>query len=256
MVSTREEQQSLISKSIIIVIPNECPSTTESLASLVLEGFERLGSSVEIRTLQAIGIDVAEKTIVSLLEYEESFLEKVQETQFNKTKHFLLHSAETLWVTRSDVHETSGSPAKRMISGLLRCLKMEDASRRVYELHLCRDPSANLDSAARAICRRLSSLWEAKGDEAEEMETVEQSGVFCIPRYVPEKPLNHSLSLKGSEPLPETGKLIQPNRPLKLTIGRPGMLDTLHFVDDETSLQPLADEEVEIETKACALNFL
>jgi hypothetical protein len=88
------------------------------------------------------------------------------------------------------------------------------------------------------------------------METVEQNGTFYIPRYIPEKNLNHRLSLMESGAIPEVADLIQPKRPLKLTIGRPGMLDTLHFVDDETPFQPLRDEEVQIEVKACAMNFL
>ncbi|KAL3964599.1 hypothetical protein ACCO45_001603 [Purpureocillium lilacinum] len=41
-----------------------------------------------------------------------------------------------------------------------------------------------------------------------------------------------------------------------MTVGQPGRLDTLQFVNDNTASRPLLDEEVEIEVKACGLNFL
>jgi zearalenone synthase (highly reducing iterative type I polyketide synthase) len=40
---------------------------------------------------------------------------------------------------------------------------------------------------------------------------------------------------------------------LRLTIGKPGLLDTLKFVSDERMLAPLEDDEVEIQVKATGL---
>jgi hypothetical protein len=256
LISTRQEKQIFPSKDIMIVTPDDCASPTGSLASLIGQEFERLGSAVEIKDLQAAATNAHGKTVISLLEYEKPFFEEVQAVQFEQAKNILLHGAELLWVTRSDPNDGPGHPSKRAISGLLRCLKTEDASRRLYEFHFCRDIAADIDSAAHTICRRFCSFGGVKQSRPDEMETVEQNGTFCIPRYIPEKILNRCLSLKESGAVPEVGGLIQPKRPLKLTIGRPGMLDTLHFIDDETPFQPLHDEEVQIEVKACAMNFL
>jgi NADPH:quinone reductase-like Zn-dependent oxidoreductase len=256
LVSTRQEEQGFPSKDIMVVTPDDCTNPIGSLASLIRQEFERLGSAVEIKDLQAATTNANGKTVISLLEYEKPFFEEVQAVQFEQAKHILLHGSELLWATRSDPNDGPGHPSKRAISGLLRCLKTEDASRRLYEFHFCRDLTTDLDSAARTICRRFRSFGGAKQNRPDEMETVEQNGTFCIPRYIPEKILNRCLSLRESGAVPEVGDLIQPKRPLKLTIGRPGMLDTLHFVDDETPFQPLLDEEVQIEVKACAMNFL
>jgi NADPH:quinone reductase-like Zn-dependent oxidoreductase len=53
---------------------------------------------------------------------------------------------------------------------------------------------------------------------------------------------------------PEAQPLLQLGRPLKLTIGKPGQLDTLHFVSDLICEKPLPDDEVEVEIKANSVN--
>ncbi|KAI1345755.1 hypothetical protein F5Y01DRAFT_320442 [Xylaria sp. FL0043] len=256
LVSSRHEEQDFRSKDIMIVTPNDCNTATTTLASLIRCEFERLGLSAETGDLQTAAENAHGKTVVSLLEYENPFLEEVGPTQFEQAKQIFLHSTEILWVTRSDPDDKTGHPSRRIISGLLRCLKTEDSSRRLSELHFCRAATSDIDSAARTVCRRLCSFWKGKQNLPDEMETVEMDGALCIPRYVPEPVLNRSLSLKESSATPEIEDLVQPKRPLKLTIGVPGMLDTLHFVDDDTPFQPLPDDEVEIEVKACAMNFL
>ncbi|KAI0550654.1 hypothetical protein F4679DRAFT_594564 [Xylaria curta] len=256
LISTRHEHHDFRSKDVMIVTPDDCAGPTNTLASLIRCEFERLGSSVEIRDIQTATSSADGKTVVSLLEYEKPFLQEIGEAQFEQAKQVLLHSAELLWVTRSNPDELPAHPSRHIISGLLRCLKTEDASRRLYELHFCREAAPDVDSAARMISRRLCSFWGPKQTLPEEMETVEQDGALCISRYLPEPILNRSLSLKQHGAAPEVENLVQPKRPLKLTIGVPGMLDTLHFVDDDAPLQPLTDEDVEIEVKACAMNFL
>ncbi|KAI1273287.1 hypothetical protein F5Y07DRAFT_391401 [Xylaria sp. FL0933] len=256
LVSSRHEEQDFRSKDVMIVTPDDCNTATTTLASLIRCEFERLGSSAETGDLQTAAENAHGKTVVSLLEYENPFLEEVGPTQFEQAKQMFLHSTEILWVTRSDPEDKTGHPSRRIISGLLRCLKTEDASRRLSELHFCRAATTDIHSAARTVRRRLCSFWEGKLNLPDEMETVEMDGALCIPRYIPEPVLNRSLSLKESSAAPEIEDLVQPKRPLKLTIGVPGMLDTLHFVDDDTLFQPLPDDEVEIEVKACAMNFL
>ncbi|KAJ6259245.1 hypothetical protein Dda_6144 [Drechslerella dactyloides] len=42
---------------------------------------------------------------------------------------------------------------------------------------------------------------------------------------------------------------------LKITIGSPGILDTIHFVEDAESAREMQDNEVEVEVKAAGVNF-
>lgn len=258
MVATKpQETGRFLSKDIVVIVPDRCIGFMGSLASSICGAFEGLGANVVVKKVSEAATEATGKCVVSLLDYETPFLDGIDEAQFEKAKHFLLHCKELLWVTRSDSDDGPGHPTRRIISGLLRCLKTEDATRRLYELHFSRDLVSDVGSVSRIICRRLSTIWDAEADALEEMETAEQDGAFCIPRYVPDEAMNSSLARAVDTDLaPKIDNLVQTNRPLKMTIGQPGMLDTLHFVDDDVPSQPLPDEEVEIEVQACALNFL
>ena len=258
IVSTKPpENGHILSKRVVIITPDGCNATTQSLASLLAKKMENLGSTAVVSQLSDSSIIAEGKSIVSLLDYEASFLEDLSEIHFEQVKHLLLSSSEILWVTRSDPADGPGHPTKRIISGLLRCLKTEDASRRPHELHFSRDLFSDIEPVSETIHRSMCTILGASLQASQEMETAERDGIFCIPRYMPNTAMNRSLAqTKDVDLAPEVDKLLQPKRPFKMTIGQPGMLDTLHFVDDEDCSNPLPDEAVEIEVQACALNFL
>ncbi|KAL8982278.1 MAG: hypothetical protein Q9205_003166 [Flavoplaca limonia] len=49
---------------------------------------------------------------------------------------------------------------------------------------------------------------------------------------------------------------IRTHRPLTLTVGQVGLLDSIHYVDDKELLTPLKVNEVEISTAAAGMNFI
>ncbi|UNI20497.1 Type I Iterative PKS [Purpureocillium takamizusanense] len=260
IVSTKPRERIPL-RDVIVVVMVSSSGLTKSLASDVCRRFQRLGHRATVKDVAAAVADASGKTVIALLEYDEPFLGKAQQVEFEHAKHLLLHSRETLWVTRSDLADMPGHPANRIVSGLMRCLKTEDSSRRLYELHFSRPLDGDVETAGVAVCQRLCTIWDADGDGGtlDEMETAERDGAFCIPRYTPDRTMNDSIArATRSVVTPEVGSLVQAGRPLKMTIGQPGMLDTLHFVDDDDGplLRPLLDEEVEIEVRACGLNFL
>ena len=88
-----------------------------------------------------------------------------------------------------------------------------------------------------------------------ETEIVEEDDRFKIPRLMDERFKNWEIHTSGTVPHPEPQPLLQPGRPLALTVGIPGILDSLHFIDDLSLSSPLADNEVEIEVQANSLNY-
>ena len=77
-----------------------------------------------------------------------------------------------------------------------------------------------------------------------------------VPRLHLEQGTNRLISSLNTEWSPEFAPLKQPDRALTLTIGIPGMLDTLFFKYDESYRYPLKQDEIEIEVKATGLNFM
>lgn len=261
IISTKPHNMTMPRRDVVVVVSENCSSSTKTLASDICRRLQLIDRAVVVMDLASIGDEASSKSVISLLDYEkDAFFEGVTKESFEHAQHLIVHSNELLWVTRSDPDEAPGHPSKRMISGVMRCVKMEDSCRLLYQLHLSRLLDSDPISTSEAICRRLCTIWDAAEDEdtVEEMETEERDGCFHIARYLPYKAMNESLAyatLKAAVK-PHTGNLLQADRPLKLTIEHAGMLDTLRFVDDDTALQPLGENELEITVQACALNFL
>ncbi|RDA95562.1 hypothetical protein CP533_1202 [Ophiocordyceps camponoti-saundersi (nom. inval.)] len=260
------------SETVVLVVPDGGCRIVEELASqirsqllrnhdadksVLVQGFEEAAASTETRG----------STVIFLLECEGPFLENMTQSRFERLQHLLIHNKQVLWVTRSDPVDGPGHPSKRIVSGLLRCLKSEDSSYRPHELHLSR-PLEDVDSAATVIRHKIDAFWQGRLTGIDEMETVEQNGVWMIPRHMPQQALNSSL-LRVVNPEavpPEPARVVQPDRPLRLTIQKFRMLETLHFDDAESVYQPKtgddrslylpeAGEEVWVEVKACDMNF-
>ena len=89
-----------------------------------------------------------------------------------------------------------------------------------------------------------------------EKECVESNGVICISRIVEAGYLNNSVLSKGISPKAEARKFKEDTiRPLTMTIGSPGLLNTIQFVKDDIYDQALQSEDVEVEVKTLGLIF-
>ncbi len=88
----------------------------------------------------------------------------------------------------------------------------------------------------------------------QEPEYVEIDGLLNIPRLVRSNKLGLDLHARS---LPKRSSLgtVETAPPVTLTVGSPGVLDTLHFVEDDEYSKPLAEGEVEVRTKAIGVNF-
>lgn len=254
IVSTKlVEDVQVPAQTITIVLSDEAGEHAEALARSVLASLEPLWTSIAIARLADMAIDSRYDTVISLLEYESPLLDGIDEMAFQKVQSILVHCKALLWVTRSDAGEC---PSTRIISGLLRTVRSEDTSRRLHELHLARGPTDHGGSTRELICRQLQRLLHPVPGELDEAETVERHGQFYIPRYMPEDTMNENLARSSRMAVaPRMERLVQAGRPLKLTVAQPGSLDSLQFVEDAT-VDPLGEDEVEVEIRACGLNFL
>ena len=193
-------------------------------------------------------------SVVSLLEGDEHVFARCSKDSFEAIRDVILHSTKFLWVTCHASKDGIRSPESCAIFGLFRAAKSENGRLFLQELHLKkRDRSESADTA-KTIGRIVTSTWAADGHAEYEDEIVEANGVLTVPRLVDEEHLNRTLQTIGVTPQPEPQSLSLITRPLTLAIGRPGLLDTLHFVDDTTVLAPLAADEVLVDVKAAALN--
>ena len=199
---------------------------------------------------------VSGRGIVSLLEVEQPLVADLSEEQFEAVKNVLLTCKGGLWGARGGVQvDPTVNPSFCATSGLLRTTRTERPDAPVFQLDLSTRAQLETLAVADLVLRSFKSQTEAESPEIES-EVSERDGRLFIPRLYDEQPINHAVHMRDRQYSPELQPLVQEGRPLRLDVGNPGMLDTIHFVDDVAPLAPLGDSEVEIEVKANGVNFM
>lgn len=199
-------------------------------------------SLAEIKTL-----NLAFATVVSLLELEKPLLDKVDDASLERIKKISLSSGRLIWVTGN-----GDSPDSQTSVGLGRTVCSERGDQAFITLNL--EPSQNVASRVDAIARVLGRLSHP-GVPAES-EFIEQNGIIHIPRIVPSGQLNDVVRSRTEKPEFQTYMTGQSPKPhFNVTIGTPGLLDTLFYAEEAQPSAPLKEGDIEIEIKASSLNF-
>lgn len=189
----------------------------------------------------------AGKTVISLLELQQPFLESMTAADLQAAKAMMQRSARLLWVTRGD------DPSLHVVDGLVRCVRSENPTADVRVLHLGSESESESDSdqvekAPRQIARLATAELTSKDREFRAAQ-----GRLQVARIV-EDPEGDSLV---AEHLADSKRLVTLSEldfPVKLAIGQPGLLDTFCFVNDAAVMtEPLGDLDVQVQVHAASL---
>ncbi|KAE8394606.1 putative lovastatin nonaketide synthase [Aspergillus alliaceus] len=255
MVSSVEHDPSFDFSEVIIVNPTTsidgCSALSVNIANLLI----KLGLSVTHRTLDTIG-DVSGKVLISLLEVEVPVLEDISEQVFEAVKSMLLNSVGTLWITRGGQVVGPSKPYSGVSTGLFRALRSEDPDIRVGTLDLSSGLNLKSQLATNLVSEVFQSLFESSEREVRDHEFAEDNGCLYVPRLLEESGINSAIAEISKRPQPVMERLFQQDRPLKMVLGEPGLLNTLQFVDDEQFQEPLKSDYVEMKVLCTGLNFV
>ena len=171
-----------------------------------------------------------------------------------------------IWVTVGGAVE-SENPNSSLSHGLLRALRNESLGRRYVSLDLESPLSSDfLSSTTAATITRVVEVCfshaRLEDSSAADFEYTERNGVLLVPRLYKDVARNKMLALRSTlgwqepETILSDEPFFQQDRPLRLEVGIPGLLDTLAFSDHDVDVDsPLAPDAVEIEPRAYGLNF-
>lgn len=158
-----------------------------------------------------------------------------------------------LWVVRG---ASSQNPMANMVFGLARSMRPENAGLKFSTLDLDAQTPLPDDEAAEAIMRVAEMVFDVERPNfVPDVEFREIGGVLRVPRVVEEKAKDDYVVRETCPPMAEPQPFIQEGRPLKMALGQTGLLDTIHFVEDHSLTNPLADDEVELSVQAAGMNF-
>ena len=184
----------------------------------------------------------------------QSLLDNISPDDFARVQQLVLAAKGILWVVQGAYGE-SDSPSGNMAIGFARTVRAE-TELKFATVDLDQQRKESAPSASKIIMDAFVSTFNTESSSVEaEMEYMERDGAVYVPRVVKDEEVNKFVHQQVREFEPELQPFSQKGRPLKMTIGSHGLLDTLHFIDDYMLLAPLEDKYVEIKVKAVGLNF-
>jgi acyl transferase domain-containing protein/NADPH:quinone reductase-like Zn-dependent oxidoreductase len=208
------------------------------------------------RTVSLKDVKPGARVYIILEELSHSLLDNISPSDFALLQELITTAKGILWVVQG-AYRDSDSPNGNMAIGLARTVRAETGLKfATLDLDQQRKDSTSPDAAG-VTFEAFTSVFCPSRESSDEpdMEYMERDGTLYIPRVVADGEMNKFVHQQLRESEPELQLFRQKDRPLKMTIGNPGLLDTLHFIDDYTLSGPLPDDYVEIDVKAVGLNF-
>lgn len=196
--------------------------------------------------------DKGNTTVIFFEELEQPLLWDLSSGTYSALQGLLASSTAVLWVSAGG-GISSKRPEFALVNGLSRALRNENPERPLVTLAL--DIQGGVTEKQLRHIRDVFRITQLSFQSPNyEPEYVEIDGLLNIPRVVPDSQLSQELFWR-SIPRQSTKQTVQNSPPLKLAIESPGLLDTLHFVEDDDYRCSLAPDEVEVEVRAIGMNF-
>ncbi|PWY91350.1 polyketide synthase [Aspergillus sclerotioniger CBS 115572] len=186
---------------------------------------------------------------ICLLESTTPFLYNMKKTDYEGLQGLVSSTRNLIWVGEGGGRQPLAKSG--LIDGLFRVLTGEMYRARLTTLSLERNTSR--EHQAEQIIKIVRSV-AADTDRTADTEYTEIDGILHINRLVPARPLSQEVARKVL-PQQRGKKPYGLGPPLRLNIGSPGLLNTLHFVEDRSQEKPLGPKEILIKVKAVGLNF-
>ncbi|CAK49166.1 uncharacterized protein An03g05140 [Aspergillus niger] len=234
-----------------IIIQTE-DQTQADLAAAISGRLQQLGiSKITLTSLT----DMAQRKLstdlldISLLESTTPFICDMDSSEYEGLQALVASTKSLIWVGEGGGRQPH--PKYRLVDGLFRVLSGEMYRARLTNLSLERHSSRKHKAAQ--ICKLVfSSIGDM--DRSADTEYTEIDGVLHVSRLVDARSLSQGVVRKA---LPQQeGLLPYGSGPsLRLSIGSPGLLNTLHFVEDRSLQKQLGPRDIKIKVKAVGLNF-
>ena len=175
------------------------------------------------------------------------------EERFHYLQSILSGSKGILWVVRG---ASDANPDANMILGLSRVLRSENYGLKLITLDLdYQNPLSDIQTA-----EVVSHVFEyafdlARSNDSRDLEFRERKGFIQIPRILIDLEKDKFVTQDTSGPVPYSQPFLQEQRPLKLGLGAPGLLDSIYFKDHAQVMEAIADDEIEIKVQAAGVRF-
>lgn len=191
----------------------------------------------DITKITLAEIPRAQADIISIIDLDAPFFENISEQSYHDFQNFLarIDSSGIFWVTKP-CHIRIQDPRYAQVIGLARVIRSE----LLIDFATC---EVDDEDAFWLVCQAFEKFRtrEDKDNLSPDFEYAIEKGVINIGRYFPFRLMDEFVQKIESERM-------------KIVIGTPGRLNTLHWIQ-EVEAPSLGEHEVEIEMHAVGVNF-
>lgn len=167
-------------------------------------------------------------------------------------------ASRILWITGGQNRSDCVNAGKGLITGFARIARAENVTLKVVIIDIQQDISVEYAGPIRAVSSILCTSFrpDSEGSRLADLEYVYRDEKIFVPRLIPDSKINAlAMTTSNGKQMMEAGQFHQPQRALRLHIDKPGLLDSLVFIDDEDAKAPLKSDEIMIQVLACGINF-
>ncbi|PNP47787.1 hypothetical protein THARTR1_10472 [Trichoderma harzianum] len=220
---------------------------------------ERLAADLTTKGFQS-SIDEWEKTAVDdscsyiIIESpDQPLLTQASSEKFARITELLSNVKKVYWISFATASD-SLVPENSLITGVSRSARNENPHLDFFTVDVQDSLDQHSDQILQAITAFISSTEnKIAKNEPREFELMYKDGKLQIQRFVSNDKLSRAVSTTSDESETEEVKFHQPERPLKINVDKPGLLNSLVFIDDDAGT--LGPDEIEIQSYAWGLNF-
>lgn len=227
--------QDTFDTNITVLVPSSPSSSITEFSRTLSSQLESQSYFVKVRTWNdGESTKFHNTTYISLLELEKPFLDDLSEPDFQGMRNLVLDSNRLIWLTLGK------NPSFGAIDGFSRVMRSELGVPKIQVLHL--SDEADSHTGVELTERILKS-------STEDTEFREREGLLQVIRIFNSPDVNQTL--RGH--LENTTRVLpikQLDYPVRLTVGKPGFLDSLQFFKDRLSEAPLPQNQIEIDVRA------
>jgi NADPH:quinone reductase-like Zn-dependent oxidoreductase len=187
---------------------------------------------------------------------ENPLLSNPSSDQFQQITNLLTHAERVFWLCGFRQPSACINAQKGLIKGFAGTARGENPKLRLITFDI-QEESVQEEELVQAIHDAFhESLQKVRpDDDRADYDYIFRGGEILIPRLFPDAKANDVLSLTDTQSVPESVNFHQQGRAFKLRVEKPGLLDSLIFVDDELAESTLPSDSVEIQVAAFGINF-
>ncbi|KAF3001768.1 t1pks [Curvularia kusanoi] len=187
------------------------------------------------------GIDSSsDKYCISLLELTGPILASLSQSDFESLRKLWVSCERLLWVTCGD------DPKAGLVDGLSRCVNVEIGSTKFQVLNLSRE---GIQSGPELISRIWTKAESSLGNEFRE-----EHGLLKVPRMYQNLAEDGFLRQHLEDNIQSVDASASSSS-FSLTVGKPGLLDSLHYIRTSEPGDLLGDHDIEVDVAYASLNL-